>query len=130
MSQRTYYVDKLSDDETLGLTNTPETIAHNNRIIGFDLVDSLTKVLDESGQGHYCLYNGRYIIVGTVSLENHTYGMIFLDLKKDENKAKEACNQLKGASLKKQFMEAFYSQIEEYDQIYDSVRLVVKKPSS
>src|SRR5688500_744345 len=88
MEKIVLYVKELNADESIGITDDPDTIAYNNSIISSAFVNQLTDVLLEQDAVSGIGYLGRYIISVDISLEQHQYRMAFMDLKQVEEKAR------------------------------------------
>ena len=128
MNTITLYVDKLINNDCIGLTNDSKTIAFNNTKIGTAFVDELTSGLTEDDSFGSVGYIGRYLFSVEISLDKKEYKMAFVDVEQDELLANTIANGLSSEWAKKKFMEHFYLQQPSYKKNYHFVVLVAGKP--
>jgi hypothetical protein len=122
------YVDALNEDESIGYTESPDTISYNLKKIK-DHVDSLTDLIAEYNEGTLINSFGRYIFSAMITLEKPEYFMGFFDCKKNIEIAKLIA---KGEGNPQDIIKMFMSRFEELGKVYDKnyflVKLVVGKP--
>lgn len=116
------YVEKLTPDKTFGLTADLLMISENMnkfKIQGIQPGDDFTAIVFQAG---------RYIAVVSSDAEKKV-GMLFFDLKNNEEVAKKIATQFE-EELRRIFMKNFYALAKNYKSNYNLVLLEVKKASS
>lgn len=113
------FVEQLNADKTMGYTTNHAMMLENaNRI-------KITNIKDTKDIVGLIFQAGRYI--GTVITDtNNELGMMFIDLKKDRQRALFAASKFNGEA-KTLFMKNFEAVTKEYNKNYDLVELVVDK---
>lgn len=127
-----FFVDKLSEDELIGETQSRELIMHNLMIIGASYKENFLKALEESRYPYLvqiCIC-GRYVTYTEVpKSEKEEHLMKFFDLKKDYDLALDAATSIQnrwyGSQYFRWFMEEFEKLKEVYEDNYDAAEIVM-----
>ena len=105
--QTILYVDELNKDSSMALVRNSNKIFYNLNKISTELTDKLTTVLQDSEGGTIHTVAGKYICTITMSLDHHTKGMLFAELKGHEKEAFKISNKF-NATVSKRYMDCFY----------------------
>jgi hypothetical protein len=113
------FVEKLNQDKTIGITTNHAMMFENAskfRIQGIEKTADIVGLIFEAG---------RYV-AAVIMDANNELGMMFMDLKKDRQKALSVASQFKGEA-KDIFMKNFEEVTKNYEANYNLVELVVDK---
>lgn len=120
------FVDKLSDDGSVGIVENWNSISYNIKAINSERFNSF---LSGTNQETNMDCVGRYICLITGSLDSRNMVMTFFDCNNDLEKAKEVCITLKSRfEYVQMFMHFFNSLKESYERKYNNFRLKIGEP--
>lgn len=112
------YVDFLSEDGMIGMATNQQMMLKNASL--------LKTVQKKDNQSPIIFQAGRYICCMIYSSQKEL-AMVFIDLKKDKQRALFASRQYVDNATQKIFMTVFEKLSQEYEKNYNEVQLVLDK---